>query len=718
MIDPNQNYADDLREFTTAFFDYFGAQIDAVDSQPGLLSVSMDGALADHFGRPELLLRFHQSQKDGSELIAFGSRVFDRMVEFLNQHGAVTVLRLPRRHAGGEELLRAIQPTNAGIAGLKMDETVQLRYAFNWHITYRADDKREELFTVLLDADGDYVGSAGNGGDSSAEDEAEHDAVSLETLLADAESVAIEQDETGKLISPNLPPMTRLREYAEIARKYAIYHADLRCITLESEVLPRLHKTLSRLKIYYDQQIEEVYDSHDLDGEKRRVLEEDLERKIAEEVENHRLRVNARLFSYALVEVPTATADITLSDGKRSVEIDVSRNLYDGTLERPECFSCGEQTSLIALDRNGHITCDDCIRQCGSCMEIYCAQCGVAACPVCGRENCDDCSADCWACGERACREHVDRCPVCGDSVCLSCQSQCASCGRRQCRTHLRIDTVSTEKNEENAEPELICPDCAVRCPGCSQFSAHLDLCDASGQRFCKNCLVTCIKCGRQVGVGFYTPHPLTGNPHCNACAMTCNKCGAITVERSGCAICDADCCAKCGQVCRACNRVVCADHAVSMQGCDHVVCVDHVVECCIGSEPLCPVCNTACASCDRHYCADHSDVCTRCRREVCAECVRRSGLCDTCATHDRDGVFVTLRDEPCAQDDRVIHLLPHYRWMRTQNRRFTLYLGRNREMSAALIVAANRPDGTPGDRVLLARRLGILDSKYRERWI
>jgi hypothetical protein len=48
MIDPNQNYADDLREFTTAFFDYFGAQIDAVDSQPGLLSVSMDGALADH----------------------------------------------------------------------------------------------------------------------------------------------------------------------------------------------------------------------------------------------------------------------------------------------------------------------------------------------------------------------------------------------------------------------------------------------------------------------------------------------------------------------------------------------------------------------------------------------------------------------------------------------------------------------------------------------
>ena len=164
-------------------------------------------------------------------------------------------------------------------------------------------------------------------------------AISLETLLADAESVAIEHDETGKLISPKLPPMTRLREYAEIARKYAIYHADLRCITLEAEVLPRLHKTLSRLKIYYDQQIEEVYDSHDLDGEKRRMLEEDLERKIEEEVENHRLRVNARLFSYALVEVPTATADITLSDGKRSVEIRVQRNLYDGTLERPECFS-------------------------------------------------------------------------------------------------------------------------------------------------------------------------------------------------------------------------------------------------------------------------------------------------------------------------------------------------------------------------------------------
>ena len=154
------------------------------------------------------------------------------------------------------------------------------------------------------------------------------------------------------------------------------------------------------------------------------------------------------------------------------------------------------------------------------------------------------------------------------------------------------------------------------------------------------------------------------------------------------------------------------------MPGCDHVVCTDHVAECEIGAERLCPICHSPCAICGRHYCEAHSDVCTRCRRQYCAECVRRSGLCDTCATHDRDGLFVTLKDEPCATDDRVVYLLPHYRWMRAGNKRYTLYLGRNREMSAALIVVENQPDGTPGDVVLLARRLGILDSKYRERWL
>src|SRR5690606_21083993 len=151
------------------------------------------------------------------------------------------------------------------------------------------------------------------------------------------------------------------------ARKYAIYHADLRCVNHETEILPRLYKTLNRLTTYYQQQIEEVYEAHDPTGEKRRVLETDLERKIAEEVENHRLRVHVQLFSYAVLQVPVAVAHLTLSDGKREATVQVLHNHYDGTLQRPRCAVCQTETAQVILDRNGHIICDRCLQQCGSC---------------------------------------------------------------------------------------------------------------------------------------------------------------------------------------------------------------------------------------------------------------------------------------------------------------------------------------------------------------
>ena len=713
-IDPHQTYADELRTFSCAFFDHFGAPMTPLPDHPELLRVHLNDGLAKHFGKDELLLRFHRSDVVESELVAYGSRVFDQMLAYLDRSAALTLLQLPRQYAAGEELMRAVQPTNAGIAGLKLDEGIQLLYVFNWHITYRADDKQEELLTVVLDDEGNYVEPVAAIGSEDVDGEAYDTLHLVEQLLANGNPVDVAQGDDGQPLPPKLPPMTHLQRFAEQARKYAIYHADLQCIEHEAEVLPRLHKALSRLKTYYDQQIEEVYDSHDPDGEKRRILEQDLARKNDEEIENHRLHVQVRLFSYALVEVPTASAHITLRDGNYSVDIQVHRNLFNGDLTGPACYACGQMATRIALDASGHITCDDCICQCESCQQIYCRTCSVIPCPVCKRSNCEACSTACWACGERACTDHVSRCPVCGDTVCLSCQAECVACHRHLCRTHMRIDAVSGEAVDK-LPPALICPDCAVRCPGCQQYSAQVGTCEISGQRFCENCLLDCVACGQHVGPGFYTLHPATGEPHCNDCTQICSQCGADTVATDECSTCRQPCCDKCGQCCDLCNQVFCNDHIAVSHICGHVLCVEHQATCAIGNEEVCPVCRPSCAVCQRPYCAEHATTCSRCRREVCAECVRRSGLCDTCATHDRDGEFVSLVDEPCAGDDRVVYLTPHYRWMRTRNARYTIYLGRDRNMSAAIIVVENKREG---DEVLLARRLGILDSKYRERWI
>ena len=605
--------------------------------------------------------------------------------------------RLPRRFSSGDDLMGAVRPVNAGIADLRLQEQEQYMFAFTWRMTYRADDKRQEIYTVCLSEQGVRL-------PQHHENNPPASAVDLAALLADAEPLPLETDAEGHTLPPKLPPLTHLVRLAETARKYAIYHADLRCVSHEADILPRLHKTLNRLTTYYQQQIEEVYDTHDPDGEKRHALEEDLNRKIAEEVENHRLRVLVELVSYVAVEVPTAVLEMTLTDGKQQTPVRVVQNRYSGVLRRPVCHACGAETAAIALDRRGHITCDQCIRQCSACQEIICAACGVEPCPVCGKVNCEACGQTCWVCGARACAEHISRCPLCGDQVCHACQTACAHCGVRQCRSHLHADCVAGPGDAVS----LICPACAVRCPGCRQYTAQTGLCSASGQRFCQNCLVTCTSCGRVVGPGYYERGPVDRRPYCQSCLRECPACQAATPVLMTCSVCGAQGCPACLEKCAVCAAYLCGQHRQRVKACGHVVCPQHgSMTCAIGKEPVCPVCSAPCAICERPFCDEHTAVCAQCGQEYCRECVRASGLCDTCATVSKQGEPVDLRRLPWADRPEVAKLAPYYRWVKASNTRYTVYFGEGALMSAAVIVVRHTDADGP---VLLTWRINAVE--------
>lgn len=687
----------ELRTFTLGFFEFFGAQINQGNSKPtSSVQVQLSPELASHFERPELHLCFQQAAlTTGQDLVTYGSRVFDRMMTYLEQRGAAAHQRLPSRFSGGEELLKAVRPVNAGIANLKMQEQTQHLYAFNWRITYRADDKREEFYTVLLDENGTRhpLLDEANPTDS---------ALDLNQLCLDAEPAPPEKNDDGQLIPARLPPMTQLVRLAESARKYATYHADLRCVAHEAEILPRLYKALNRLTTYYQQQIEETHDSNDPDGEKRNTLEADLERKRQEEIENHRLRVQVKLISYLIFQVPVAVADITLSDGKQTNVVRVRRNRYNGTLRRPACHACGEETSTVALDRNGHLTCDNCIRQCGTCQAVVCATCGVTPCPVCGKQNCASCGDSCWACGERACADHITPCPTCGDSVCHRCQAECAHCGVRQCRSHLRIDQVRAGQGA----PDLLCADCAVRCPGCQQYSAQLGLCSTSGQRFCANCLATCVKCGQHFGAGFY--QLIDGQAYCTTCLDECPTCRKLTADTKACPTCGKAACSQCGGRCATCQQLFCPEHTQRFTGCGHLFCAEHGTACHVCHTAVCVVCEPVCAICEQPYCQQDKGICLQCGCAYCRECVRRSGLCDTCAMFEREAVRVDLHTEPCASDPTVAPLIRHYYWRRSGNTRYTLYIGEG-ALLARMVLVTKMENGK--QKVFSVRRVGTLES-------
>nr|HMN28690.1 hypothetical protein [Caldilineaceae bacterium] len=207
---PTKSGLVDLQQFTLDFFSEFGATV----SQPkrkkqSACLVELPPELAAHFGRSSLGLCFQQNElAPGLDLVTPGSRVFDRMLALLDMRGAMTVLNLPLRHQGSEELMRAVRPVNVAISGLRMQEQQQLICAFNWRITYRADDKREELYTVLLDENGARLPQR-------EEDPSAHGALDLQQIYADAGPAPLERNEDGQLSPPRLPPMTQLVRLAE-----------------------------------------------------------------------------------------------------------------------------------------------------------------------------------------------------------------------------------------------------------------------------------------------------------------------------------------------------------------------------------------------------------------------------------------------------------------------------------------------------------------------
>ncbi len=688
-----------LRDFALAFFETFGAQPKRLDRRKhGAIFVDLPESMIEHFGKPSLSLVFQNADMTSdSDLVAYGSRVFDQIMSYLDRQGALTVQTLPSRHNGADELLRAVHPRNSAIAGLQLTEQKRPIYVFNWHITYRADDKREELYTVVVDEHGRRV-PVGDGGSTM---EAGEETLDLATLLNDAQPLPPEMDEDGTPLPPKLPAMTQLTRLAENARKYALYHADVRCVSHEADILPRLHKVLARLTSYYQQQIEEVYDAHDASGEKRRALEDDLQRKIGEEIENHRLRVQVRLFSYALIHVPVANAHIRLSDGKQETAIDVTRNRYTGALRRPTCYSCTQPITALMLCRNGHVIDEACSVRCQSCGDVLCETCGLSTCPHCSQQNCETCSRYCWACGERACPEHISRCPVCGDDTCHTCQAGCVECGERQCRSHLRIDGVSGD---------LLCARCAIRCTGCGNYSSKLETCSVSGQRFCANCIVPCAGCGRLMGPTFYTRETLNGDPYCADCLHICPSCqqpAGVLIE-PGCTVCGRVLCGNCQSQCVTCGSPLCAEHAVPCFECERPMCEAHGVACVHGHELLCSECARTCANCAMPYCGQHSATCLVCLQEVCEGCVRRSGLCDTCSDLMKLGVEIAMPNEPVFADPRMENIWDQHRWVGHGNHRYKVYLGVDKLMRHTIVVAE-------GEKVLHVRRLPLLVKLLRD---
>jgi hypothetical protein len=457
-----------MRAFAEAFFTCFGAHTFPLDDE---MVVDLPPDLAAVFGKPRLYLVFAEDDvvrelSPAEDLLVYGSRIFDQMLALLEGRGEATYLHLPAQFPG--------EPTDAPPLPLHNCQLVECQshtadaqfYIYNFRVAYVSDEKREEFVTIVLDVAGlprpDKTG-----------------------MLADGTA-------TVPSYHPSATQPEMLRRWLGRAGEIARQQADARAVELQAAIQPRLQKALLRLTSFYRRMSEEV-DTGDSaqDTAARADLERDLARKLADELERHRLRITLTPLSYAIAWVPTAYYQLVLATRHTRHHVALERDLYTGQPEPLPCHHCGETVQRLALcDRADHLVHPQCLDTCPRCGRDICHACGIQPCALCGSPVCFDCVAVCARCDRWLCAGHLQTCAVCGEPVCGQCAAVCGTCDVAQCRDHLvPCLACGALTCEEDRWPCHIC--------GRESCPVHADTCPICGEPYCVEHSLRCKVCGQ-----------------------------------------------------------------------------------------------------------------------------------------------------------------------------------------------------------------------------
>jgi hypothetical protein len=391
-----------LKAFVEAFFKAFPQDVSALEMRDERVQVALSGDLMQHFGRSNLMLTFTPHDAEG-ELVAFGSRVFDELQAFLARRGALTVCHLPAgRVAPLPALINGQAITQAPLS------SPQRFYEFNYHAAFLSDERHEQVLSFMLDAEGQPAPEAARW---------------LERFQG--EEVLLPFDLSA------FPS-----ELSAAAEALAVGEAERSALPFERESDRRLAKVADRLTDFYEEQIKEALykrrrglsEAEALDAliAERHDLRDELARKLADEQRNHQQRIQLRLVSRAIVEVPGAWHGVRLESKQAARTLNYWENRHTGVAGLPGCERCGDRPLAYALCASDHLVCSGCLGHCAACERDLCAA-ELAPCSQCGQSGCRGCLRDC-AGGHSVCNTHLRACERCGMAVCGDCARHCPAC--------------------------------------------------------------------------------------------------------------------------------------------------------------------------------------------------------------------------------------------------------------------------------------------------
>ena len=397
-----------MKLFAETFFERFGGQI---TSQEDELIVDLPPELAAVFGKPRLYLVFPGGEQrllsPTEDLLVYGSRTFEKMLNLLEGRGELTHFCLPIGFSESPGHPPPLPLDNCHLLNNRLQMQTDLFYIINFRVVYTSDEKLAEFLTLVVDAAGE---------------------VCSERVAALIQSELFPTPAGGTAIQPQ--QLSRvLARAGEIARD----RANARAAELEIALRARLQKALLRLSTFYEHLQQEATGEAEQVEALQAELRQDLTRKLADELERHRLYVTISPMSCAVAQLPVAHYQLTLATRYSQHSLELKRNLYNGEIEPLCCHHCQEPLDHLALCNRGHAVHGRCLEHCGRCDREICLACGIKTCAICAGSVCAGCTARCAYDEDWLCAAHVQTCAICGVDHCERHRFSCRWCGQFYC---------------------------------------------------------------------------------------------------------------------------------------------------------------------------------------------------------------------------------------------------------------------------------------------
>jgi hypothetical protein len=385
----------------------------------GVFDVLMPEAAATQLGI-EPFQRFAFDEKavgEGVTRLAYGHPLVERMAELARAAPANTRFYINEVRLDKTDLpslaCSALSFPNAVLAEVPgvMETRALFGYVrFNFKATLISDEKREQLVSVLMNA---QTGTLAD--EFSVEEEYR---LAETSVWGDLPLAPAARTSAADGLAPEA-----LRLLLERAGQAARLRLSETLAAFEARASRLLELDRARLEAYYadlERDLERRLKRAADDETKQASLESKLvatradhASKLADAEAKYQVRLELDLLNLAVIFQPKLTRPMRIENRQTSVTRALIWDPLRYRVEPLACDVCFRPNVRLFLCHNGHLACAECLApQCVDCKRVYCRNCAaeVTTCVVCDRPVCQKSLTRCKECGRGTCREHANLC--------------------------------------------------------------------------------------------------------------------------------------------------------------------------------------------------------------------------------------------------------------------------------------------------------------------